>query len=125
LLCPYYIPQKLCQTVEAPNDWACYFDDEVVEGPNLAAFAYLYAQHLGRMLKAYLVARTVAVFDKVYQRHKTNDLAICVAFHDQDPIIRIHDIYPSEDRIFVPEKHDINSEPPIEFNQLERYIKTR
>jgi hypothetical protein len=124
-LCPYYTPLKLYDTVDAPDDWACVFDNEVIQGPDLNVFSNLFSEycHNGEV-KAYLVARTVAVFEKVYQIHQTNDVAICIAFHDQDPIIRIHDINPSEDRIFVPEKHDINLKSPIEFNQLERYIKS-
>ena len=122
-ICPYYIPQRLYSRVNAPNDWACFFLEEVIEGPSLSSFADMYVQdNVGGEVKAYLVARTVAVFDKVFQKYQTDKFAICMAFHDQDPIIRIHEIEPPREKIFDAEKHKLNPIPKVEFNPLEKYI---
>jgi ribosomal protein L25 (general stress protein Ctc) len=46
------------------------FDDEVIEGTDLNVFSNLFSEYCQNgVMKAYLVSRTVAVFEKAYQRH--------------------------------------------------------
>ncbi len=78
---------------EQDDDWACDWIDEV-EGETLEEFADIYSENgfdttskaLGNTL--YLVARTVVTFAHVSQKAQTN-IPICIAFHGQDPIMRI------------------------------------
>jgi hypothetical protein len=42
-------------------------------------------------INLYLIARTVAVFGRCSERFKDINFAVCIAYHDQDPIMRIYE----------------------------------
>ena len=69
---------------------------ESFEGPQQEELSDIYLEnHFDRTPTAkgstlYLVARTVAIYARGYSEIETSaTLAICIAFHDQDPILRI------------------------------------
>ncbi|MCS1351338.1 hypothetical protein [Mechercharimyces sp. CAU 1602] len=81
-------------TLELEEDeWACDWT-KTIEGPELEEFGVLYLKNgfdttksaLGSTL--YLVARTVVSFKKACGGIESF-VPICIAFHDQDPIMRI------------------------------------
>ena len=89
-LCKYYYP-------ESANDdeWACDWM-ESLDGPQQEELSDIYLEnHFDKTPTAkgstlYLVARTVALYGRGYSEIETPaTLAICIAFHDQDPILRI------------------------------------
>lgn len=90
-LCPYYVPKLLSK--ENSDDWACWYDEDIT-GPDLPIFGTIFSQHHSDAAAAYLVARTISAFAATYQQLKIDQIAICIAFHDQDPIIRIQDLEP-------------------------------
>lgn len=79
------------------DDWASdWYED--LEGPNLEQFGEIYdingfdENDAARGSTIYLVARTVISFIRAYNNLPTeNSLAFCIAFHDQDPILRVKD----------------------------------
>jgi hypothetical protein len=89
-VCGDYVPIE-----DEDEDWACdWYED--LEGPNLEQFSKIYSLNgfdknetaIGTTI--YLVTRTVVAYARAYKNltHE-NPLAICIAFHDQDPILRI------------------------------------
>jgi hypothetical protein len=88
-ICQEYLP-------EAANDedWACDWVGEV-EGPYFDTASDLYRENgFDRTSKAmgstlYLVARTVAAYGRCFDRHYSPGPAVCIAFHDQEPILRL------------------------------------
>ncbi|WP_047985859.1 hypothetical protein [Ornithinibacillus californiensis] len=89
----FFICDEYNQPAEEDDDWASDWIDEVEVG-TLEKLSEIYLENgfdstdkaLGNTL--YLIARTVALFSNVCQKVKTN-IPICIAFHDQDPIMRI------------------------------------
>ncbi|WP_155008755.1 hypothetical protein [Priestia megaterium] len=87
-LCPEYIPLK-----EEDDDWASEWT-EVIEGPALPEFNEIYSQYDGfeedseAGIVIYLIARTILAFITSMGSFNTS-LPVCIAYHDQDPIIRI------------------------------------
>jgi hypothetical protein len=79
------------------DDWACDFTD-CLAGPDMPLLSEIYRENhfdstpiaLGSTL--FLVARTVAAFGRASRGFGTPSLALCLAFHDQDPIMRINDV---------------------------------
>jgi hypothetical protein len=75
------------------DDWACEFD-ECVEGPSQQEFFVFYhsgfdAGEEAVAINSYLIARTVASFGRAAQKVDRGEKVICLAFHDQAPIMRI------------------------------------
>jgi hypothetical protein len=91
-ICPDYNPQSI-----GDDDWACDWTENIA-GPDMPAFCALYRKHGFTQEKqavgsaAYLIARTVAVFGRCVEEIKTDDVAVCIAFHYQDPIMRVREI---------------------------------
>lgn len=90
----------LCQEYNSEpvgdEDWACDWVDEV-SGPRFEHASDLYLENdFDRSEKAkgstlYLVARTVAAFGHCFDANPVAADAVCIAFHDQEPITRIHE----------------------------------
>ncbi len=77
------------------DDWASEWSEHL-EGPSLKEFAHIYAldsfdrseEAIGSTI--YLIARTIICYAKAYEElDDESSIAICIAFHDQDPIVRI------------------------------------
>jgi len=122
LLCKYYLPKHMLANDQYTDDWACEFDDEVIEGPAIEEFSDIFTEESSDSdeVQAYLIARTLAIFGDTYDQIKVNDLAICIAFHDQDPIVRIQEFFPPSDRLF-----DSSKLTPLtgkSFTELEHYM---
>lgn len=89
----FFICDEYAALGEQDEDWASEWSEEVT-GPELLEFADIYAENgfdasekaIGITL--YLVARTVSALASVCQQVQTS-IPICIAFHDQDPIMRI------------------------------------
>ncbi len=96
-VCPDYQPESA-----SDDEWACEYDDEV-EGPQLTAFARIYAKHGGfgddgarSAVTSYLVARTIAALGRCVARQRPG-VAVCAGFHDQDPIWRLKEANDEDD----------------------------
>ena len=92
-VCPEYQSEE-----EEDDDWASEWDKEV-EGPDLPAFTAIYAEFGGYEDKKSsmgvtlcLIARTVSVFGRCVDNLPEHPFAICIGFHDQDPIWRIREV---------------------------------
>jgi len=92
-ICPEYFPET-----EEDDDWASEWEEEV-PGPTLGEFAKIYHDYGGlgddaskNGITLYLIARTVCTFCRCVDDLPPTRLAICIAFHDQDPIWRIKEI---------------------------------
>ena len=91
-ICPDYHPES-----EEDDDWACEWEEEV-EGPKLPNFSKIYHKYSGdgddasgNGITLYLIARTVCTFGRCVEDIPPTPVAICIGFHDQDPIWRILD----------------------------------
>lgn len=90
-VCPKYRPES-----EGDDDWACDYS-EAVEGPDLPEFGAIYREYGFSEKPAavgstcYMIARTVAAVGRAAGEIPGKGLAICAGFHDQDPIVRIHE----------------------------------
>ncbi|WIV21174.1 hypothetical protein QPK24_11105 [Paenibacillus polygoni] len=83
----FFICNEYKNLTEKDDEWACDWVDEVT-GPELEKFADIYNEFGFDSSNAlYLITRTVTVFTKLC-RNITYDKPICIAFHDQDPIMR-------------------------------------
>lgn len=91
----------LCETYnalsEGDDDWACDFSEHIA-GPDLPVFSELYKEAGGFdrtplqvATTTLLVARTVAAFGRASADVTAEAVNICIAFHDQDPILRIRE----------------------------------
>jgi hypothetical protein len=94
----FFICQDYNSLVAADEDWACDWIEEV-KGPEFQAFAELYdsthgfdTTDLDKGTTLYLVARTVAAFGRCAEHFLIKPYALCLAFHDQDPIMRIKEL---------------------------------
>lgn len=91
-ICPQYSPQKL-----GDDDWAGDWAEDF-PGPDSPDLCAIYRKHgFAKDAKAaastgYLIARTVAAFGRCAETLETDGIALCIAFHDQDPIMRIREI---------------------------------
>lgn len=112
-LCPDYNPSSA-----GDDDWACRYDG-TIKGPIQKALSQVYAENgfdttdaaIGSTV--YLIGRTVATFGRATDglskttpqessffgrllakgsRSTTAEIAICIAFHDQDPIMRVTEL---------------------------------
>ncbi|RFB14709.1 hypothetical protein DZB84_14785 [Bacillus sp. HNG] len=89
-ICGDYSPLE-----DEDDDWASDWYGNV-EGPALEKFSEIHningfdKNEIAIGTTVYLIARTVLSFARAYNNVPTEDsLAICIAFHDQDLIIRI------------------------------------
>jgi hypothetical protein len=90
--CPMYLPESV-----GDDDWACDYADSM-RGPEMPVLSEIYCENhfdhtptaLGSTL--FLVARTVAAFGRVSSGLASPEFALCIAFHDQTPIMRIYDV---------------------------------
>jgi hypothetical protein len=91
----FFICEQYNKLEEEDDDWASDWTEDF-KGPSLEQFAKIYELEgfdgddtaIGSTI--YLVARTVIVFAKAYQScADERSIAVCIAFHDQDPIIRM------------------------------------
>ena len=77
------------------DDWACNYL-ETVPGPSFSEASSIYNESgfdgtdPAKGSTLYLIARTVAAFGRVTCLDPWN-LPICIAYHDQDPIVRIRE----------------------------------
>ncbi len=78
------------------DDWACEWVDEF-NGPECPSFGDAYSDFgysdepakMGPTLL--LIARTTAAFARATSEIDTGDIALTIAFHDQDPIMRVRE----------------------------------
>jgi hypothetical protein len=90
--CPTYLPESA-----GSDDWACDFTDSL-SGPEMPVLSEIYCEnHFDRTPTAlgstlFLVARTVAAFGRASSGFASPEFAVCMAFHDQTPIMRIYDL---------------------------------
>jgi hypothetical protein len=90
-ICPNYYPQSM-----GDEDWACDWEEDF-SGPDLPDFCAIYQEHgfakndTATGSTAYLIARTVAAFGRCLEEIKTDGVAVCIAFHDQDSIMRVRE----------------------------------
>ncbi|MFM9904832.1 MAG: hypothetical protein ACKVQJ_09705 [Pyrinomonadaceae bacterium] len=93
-ICEDYISKA---NVQGPgdDDWACEWIDEIA-GEGCSLFGQFYesefdANPMAAGVNLYLIARTVAAFGRCCDSYSDEKVAICIACHDQDPIMRIHE----------------------------------
>lgn len=78
------------------DDWACEWVDEL-RGPECPSFADAYSEFGYRDEPAkmgptlLLIARTIAAFARATSKLEPGNIALTLAFHDQDPIMRVHE----------------------------------
>lgn len=89
-ICGEYSPLQ-----DEDDDWACDWNADL-GGPSLKEFAAIYeldgfaSNEAAIGTTIYLAARTVISYAKAYQAlSDKTPIAVCIAFHDQDPLIRI------------------------------------
>ena len=90
-LCHTYNPQEV-----GNDEWACEYADDF-EGPDFEAAGDVYLEDDGTFDETkkamgttlYLIARTVAAFGRCVESMEFEATAVCLAFHDQDPVVRI------------------------------------
>jgi hypothetical protein len=89
----FFICQDYKRQAIGDDEWACDWVDEL-KGIDLNSFGDLYVSgfdstEAAKGANLYLIARTVATFGHCCENFKDNSFAICIAFHDQDPVMRI------------------------------------
>lgn len=76
------------------DDWACDWTEDF-RGPDFADASAIYREHsfdrtpVAKGSTLYLVARTVASFGRCCEQAGFLAVTTCMAFHGQDPIVRI------------------------------------
>ena len=91
----FFVCQNYNQQTIQNDDWACDWIDEL-KGNDFSLFGDLYvtgfdSTEVAKGVNLYLIARTIATFGRCCEMHQDNNFAICIAFHDQDPIMRIYE----------------------------------
>ncbi len=91
----FFICEVYSLLEEQDDDWACDWDKEI-EGPSLQMYGEIYeldgfsGSEAAIGTTIYLVARTILSFIEAYESlGNESSIAVCIAFHDQDPIMRI------------------------------------
>ncbi len=89
-VCPAYKPIQA-----GDDDWACDYISASAT-PGIFQFAEIYAQFDGFCIDdestsatLHMIARTADVVSSVINRKLDKSIAMCIGFHDQDPIHRI------------------------------------
>jgi hypothetical protein len=89
----YFLCDDYNELEEQDDDWASDWSQNV-EGPILTDFAEIFSENgfdgseKAMGITLYLIARTVVVFAKACEKVECI-IPICIAFHDQDPIMRV------------------------------------
>ncbi|MFT9846038.1 hypothetical protein [Aneurinibacillus sp. REN35] len=87
-ICDNYNPPE-----DQDDDWACDWSNSI-DGPILIKFAEIYSENgfdsseKAMGITLYLLARTIVAFANACKKADSK-IPICIAFHDQDPIMRI------------------------------------
>ncbi|MBW2109798.1 MAG: hypothetical protein JRI36_14220 [Deltaproteobacteria bacterium] len=91
-ICDEYVPES-----EGNDDWACEWVEDLA-GPKFPVLSEIYLENgfdrteVAKGCTLYLIARTVATFGRCLDEYPAPaTLAVCVAFHDQDPIFRLQE----------------------------------
>ena len=93
----FFICQHYNPGAAGDDDWASDWVDQV-NGPDFPELSEIYSEHhfdktdTAKGSTLFLVARTVATFGRCIKMYEGNKLALCIAFHDQDPIMRIREV---------------------------------
>jgi hypothetical protein len=92
----FFICQNYNLQSSGDDEWACDWVDEL-EGDDLETFGNLYVPGFDSTEKAkgvnlYLIVRTVSAFGRCCEIHQNNNFAVCIAFHDHDPVMRIYEL---------------------------------
>ncbi|MDO3410577.1 hypothetical protein QWJ34_12465 [Saccharibacillus sp. CPCC 101409] len=83
----FFICQEYNPLAEEDDEWACDWLEDL-SGPDLKEFAEIYKEaRFDSPTAVYLIARTAAAFTRQC-RIVNFDKPSCIAFHDQDPIMR-------------------------------------
>jgi hypothetical protein len=91
----FFVCQNYNLPTEGDDEWACDWLDEF-ESTDSPSFGDLYipgfdSTEIAKGASLYLIARTVAAFGRCCEKYVTESFAICLAFHDQDPVMRIYE----------------------------------
>jgi len=90
-ICAEYLPES-----SGDDDWASDWTNEIT-GPPQSELSQIYLENGWRKSPAsvgsttFLVARTMAAFGRAGQPYMDSGIAICIAYHDQDPIVRAYE----------------------------------
>ncbi|RIW34300.1 hypothetical protein D3H55_10000 [Bacillus salacetis] len=91
----FFICEEYTPLEDEDDDWASDWSENV-EAPSLEGFGTIYevdgfdGNDIAIGSTIYLVARTVIAFTRAYiSISHENSIAVCIAFHGQDPIFRI------------------------------------
>lgn len=89
-VCESYAPPE-----EEDDDWACDYV-EAIPAPGIGSFATIYQELDGfctddssTTATLFMIARTAEALSAVVDRKPAEQRAICIGFHDQDPIHRL------------------------------------
>lgn len=91
----FFICNEYNKLEEEEDDWACDWNEEI-EGPSLISFSNIYLENgfdgtdKAIASSVYLISRTVCAFAKAIE-NVSCQVPVCIAFHDQDPIMRIRE----------------------------------
>jgi hypothetical protein len=93
-VCENYKPIKN-EYKPGDDDWACDWIEDFALG-RFKPFGDLYLPEFGetevsRGVNLFLIARTVAAFGRCSDKYASETLALCMGFHDQDPIVRVNE----------------------------------
>lgn len=93
----FYICEEYNPLENGDDDWACNWTEDI-EGPSLEQFGEIYEldgfdrSNIAIGTTIYLIARTVISYIRALNELPNQiSIPICIAFHDQDPIIRINE----------------------------------
>lgn len=91
-ICPEYYPEN-----EEEEEWAGEWEERI-KGPSLPAFAKIYDKNgghgdddSGNGVTLYLISRTVAALGRALDDIPSTSLAVCIGYHDQEPIWRLQE----------------------------------
>ncbi len=92
-ICQDYNP--ISEYEPGDDDWACEWIEHFDAG-DFVPFGELYVPgfdvtEVATGVNSFLIARTVAAFGRSCDDFRSEAFAICMAFHDQDPIVRVHE----------------------------------
>lgn len=94
----FFICEGYNQLEDEDDDWASDWTEDF-EGPSLEQFSNIYdldgfdGNDAAIGTTIYLVTRTVIAVARAYKSFSDeSSVAVCTAFHDQDPIIRIKEL---------------------------------
>lgn len=92
----FFLCDEYNQEDRGDDDWACDWL-AVVKAPAFPTASAIYSENhfdgtaTARGSTLYLIARTVASLGRCLDGDPSGSLAVCVGFHDQDPIMRLRE----------------------------------